>query len=395
MASQGTLTWAGDTAPASRELLSATAQEFGLTARFCTLREVPDTARGGGCEVIGLEVGSDPGRALGLVTELRGRLPRTTILLATRDGSVGFIRAALEAGANDVLSLPLQPADLHKALIRAMQTGPRTPTAPESLGQVITVCGARGGLGATTVAVNLAVRLATLTGADTALVDLDLQRGDVAAFLNLTPINSLANLAAAPGEVDEIFLAGALTRHPSGVFVLPAPPQLEDADGIGHDDVKVALDLLRAQFRFTVIDTARTITGATLAAFETSQRLLLLTDLSVPGVRAARRIVELLGRLEVPMEQVELLVTEAVAGPVGLPEAVRAIGKQPLLVLPRDDATAAEAMNQGAPLNGKQTRLSLALTALATKVAGIAADKPKSGQLFRRLLARSSGRVPA
>src|SRR5439155_1178479 len=127
--------------------------------------------------------------------------------------------------------------------------------------------------------------------AETALVDLDLQRGDVAAFLNLTPVNSLAALASAAGTVDEIFLAGTLTRHPSGLFLLPAPSEIEEADAIGHNEVEVALRLLRPQFRYAVVDTSRTITGPALAAFEQSDRLLMLTDLSVPGVRAARRIV--------------------------------------------------------------------------------------------------------
>src|SRR5919198_289405 len=73
------------------------------------------------------------------------------------------------------------------------------------------VCGARGGLGATTLAVNLAFSLTHLARGDVALVDLDLQRGDVAAFLNLTPLNSIATIAEAKGTVDEIFLAGTLT----------------------------------------------------------------------------------------------------------------------------------------------------------------------------------------
>jgi pilus assembly protein CpaE len=380
--------WATDGA-GPRELVEATAGEVGLAVRFCALRELGETARAAQDDPIGIEIGADAGHALALVAELHSRLPRTTILVASADGSVGFIRKALEAGAHDVLSLPFQPGELHKALIRSAHAGPRATAAPESLGEVITVCGARGGLGATTVAVNLASRLSTLTAAETALVDLDLQRGDVATFLNLTPVHSLANFATAPSEIDDLFLSSALTRHPNGVFVLPAPPEIEEADSVGHQEVKVALELLRAQFRYTVVDTARTITGATAAALEVSRRILLLSDLSVPGVRAARRAVELLTRLGVPLEHVELLVAEAAAGPVSVQDAARAIGKEPFFVVPRDEASAADAMNHGAPLNGKPTKLALAMTELAAKVAGVSAAKPKSGQLLRRLFART------
>jgi pilus assembly protein CpaE len=389
MTNQGTMLWAGDGTPA-RELVEATARDIGLAVCFCELRELGDSSRASQSDVIAIETGADPAHALALVAELHGRLPQATILLASPDGSVGFIRQALQAGASDVLSMPLQANELHRALIRSVHAGPRTAPAAESGGDIITICGARGGLGATTLAVNLASKLVAVTGTEVALVDLDLQRGDVAAFMNLTPHNSLANLAAAPGEIDDVFLASTLTRHPNGVFVLPAPTEIEDADSVGDAEIKLALDLLRARFRYTVVDTSRTITGAMLAAVETSRRILLLSDLSVPGIRHARRTVDLFGRLGIPAERVELLVTDAVAGPVSLHDASRAIGKTPFFVIPRDENSAAEAMNHGAPLNGKPTKLALAMAELATKVAGVpTAGKPKSGQLLRKLFGRT------
>jgi pilus assembly protein CpaE len=391
MARARTCVWASDDAP-NRELIEATASELGLQVRFCTLRELDDATREGRDELVGVEVGSDPAQTQKLVSGLRARLPHAGILVASSDGSVGFIRHALQVGANDVLSLPLHMSELHKAFIRSAHAAPRAAAAQESLGEVITVCSARGGLGATTLAVNLASKLAAIVDDEVALVDLDLQRGDVAAFMNLTPHNTLANLATAHGEVDEVFLAGTLTRHANGVFVLPAPTEIEEADSVGHDEVKVALDLLRARFRYTVVDTARTITGATLAAFEASHRVLVVTDLSIPGVRAARRTVELLSRLGVPGERVELIVTEAIPGPVSMKDGSQAIGKTPFFVIPRDEPSAAEAMNHGAPLNGKPSKLALAMAELAAKVAGVtAAGKPRGGQMLRRLFGRSQG----
>jgi len=389
MTNQGTMLWAGDGTPA-RELVEATARDIGLAVCFCALQELGDSSQASQSDVIAIETGADPARALALVAEVHARLPQATILLASPDGSVGFIRQAIQAGASDVLSLPLQPSELHRALIRSVHAAPKAPAAAESGGDIITVCGARGGLGATTLAVNLAAKLVAVTGTETALVDLDLQRGDVAAFMNLTPHNSLANLAAAPGEIDDVFLASTLTRHPNGVFVLPAPTEIEDADSVGHDEIKHALELLRARFRYTVVDTARTITGATIAAIEASQRILLLSDLSVPGIRSARRTADLLARLGIPSERVELVVTEAVGGPVSIQDATRAIGKTPFFVIPRDEASAAEAMNLGAPLNGKPTKLALAMADLATRVAGVpGAEKPKPGQLLRKLFGRT------
>src|SRR5207249_3743098 len=107
-------------------------------------------------------------------------------------------------------------------------------------------------------------------------------------------------------------------------------------DLIGHDEATIALGLLRSRFRFTVVDTARTLTSATLAAFAHSDRILVLTDLSVPAVRSARRTLEVLARLKTAAQRVELLVAQTAPGAVGIGDAVRAIGQEPFFSIPRD-----------------------------------------------------------
>lgn len=373
----------------TRELIETTAREFNLTVRFCVYEELLKLMRKR-CDVIGIEIGAHPEPGLALTRAVHERLPRVPILAASTDNSVSMMREALEAGASDFISLPLAAQELHKALIKLSHQA-TTPHAGlhEEMGEIITICGARGGLGVTTLAVNLAVRLTMLTGAKVALVDLDLQRGDVSTFLNLQPTQSLATIAGAHGEVDELFLYSTLTRHPSGVFVMAAPTEIEDADSIGHDDVVTVLELLRARFRYTIIDTARMLTAATLAALERTDRVLVLTDLSVPGVRAARRTIDLLGRLTTPAPRVDLLVSEIVPSPVGLSEAVRVIGKEPFMTIPRDEAAASRAVTAGVPLNGNRPApLSMAIKELAAKLAGIEPDPKGKRPLLQRLFSK-------
>ena len=386
------LLWVGPSTRESRELVENTAREFKLTVRFGTYAELFELLRAEPSDLIGIEFGDTGAEGLALLRELHKRIPGVTTLAVSSDSSVAAIRGALQAGASDFLSLPLHAQELHKALIKFTQVDVRPGVHRGSIGQVITIWGARGGLGVTTIAVNLAVRLAALTGAEVALVDLDVQRGDVAAFLNLTPLQSIASIAAAHGEIDDVLLRATLTRHSSGVFVLPAPVQVEEAEAVGHDEVSRTLAALRTQFRYTVIDTPRMMSGATLAGFEQSDRILVLSDLSVPGVRAAQRAVELLARLRVPNERIELLVTQAIPGPVKLQEAARAIGKQPFLIIPRDAATASEAMNAGVPFNGsKPSGLVQAINELATKLGGThVASRPKRAPLLQRIFAKGA-----
>ncbi len=384
------LIWAAPGPSANRQLVETAARELTLTVRFCTYKELLDLLHTERCHVACIELGFDAHPGLTLLKNVVERMPRLTTVVASNDTSVSMIRAVLEAGAADFLSLPLNPQELNKALIKLSQTAFKGPSARgQAAGTIITVCGARGGLGATTVAVNLAFSLTTLTRTDVALVDLDLQRGDVAAFLNLTPLNSIATIAEAKGAVDDIFLAGTLTRHPRGVFVLPAPTQVEEADAVGHDHVELTFQLLRAQFSHTVVDTARTVNGAMLAAFEQSDHILILTDLSVPGVRAARRMIELLLRLNVSAQLIQPVFSHVIPGPVSPQDAVRAIGKEPLLVIPRDDAAASGAMNDGTPLNGKQSALSFAIAELAAKLTGVA-PPPKPKGLLQRVFSKEA-----
>ena len=366
--SKGTVLWVGPRSSGSRELVEETAGEFQLAVRFCGLEELRDIDLVESDDLVGLELGVPPESTLAALRELHARLPQLAIFAASSDTSDGIIRAALAAGANDFLALPINRQELYKALIKFSQTA----TEAGAKGVIITIYGARSGLGATTIAVNLAVRIGMLIGSDVGLVDLDLQRGDVSAFLNLKPTHSFAALAATPGGVDEVFLQQTLTRHPSGVSVLAAPGEIEEADSIGREQVDVVFRLLRARFRYTVVDTARTLTDATLAAFEQSERLLVLTDLSVPGVRAGRRALELCSRLGTSSRRVDLLVKEVVPRAIKRREASSAIGKEPLAVIPHDRVIAGQAMNAGTPLNGSgPSALTSVVTELASKITGV------------------------
>lgn len=375
------LLWVTAETAADRTVLETAAAAYELQVQLCAPTEVATTLRTSG-DLIGIELAADPSAGLAAIRDLHARAPGAAIIAASCDGGVELVRAAMQAGACDVLSLPLAAAEVHKTLLRFTSAVIAAPAA-RTAGQVITIYGVRGGLGATTLAVNLGFKIASATGAESAIVDLDVQRGDVAAFVNLVPVHSLATFATAPGDIDEVYLASALTRHSSGVSVLAAPPTLEEAELVGDREVEMALRLLRMRFAYTIVDTPRVISSTVLTALEDSDRIFILTDLSVPSVRAARRIFELLARLEGAGDRAELLITEIVPGPLDVKKAAQVIGQQPFAIIPRDDS-AGSAMNDGVPLNGRPTRLALALDGLARRIAGVE-HGPKQG---RRLLSR-------
>jgi pilus assembly protein CpaE len=384
------LLWATDD-ESTGKLVQSAAHDLGLQAHVCTPAELSQVLRPARFDLVGIELGGEAREGLAIIRQVHDRFPRLTIVAGVPGSTVSALRAALEAGASDIVSLPLTQSELQKILIKFRQAKVREASARGVSGEIIVVYGARGGLGATTTAVNLSVQIAAGTSASVALADIDLQRGDVATFLNLSHMESIASIASTPGEVDEIFLHGTLTRHASGISVLPAPQQIEEAEAVGHDEVRLALTLLRSQFRYTIVDTPRTITGSTVAAFELADRILLLTDLSIPSVRAARRFLDLLERLNVSTDRVEIVISEIVRGPVELKDVVRSLGKEPIVTIPCDVTAACHAMNSGAPLNGgKPSGLALAVHALAAKLAGIQQATPQRGSLLRRFFTKEA-----
>jgi pilus assembly protein CpaE len=385
------LLWATHDESGCGAMVASAARDIGLAAQICSPRDLFEIIRPARFDFVGVELGHDAREGIALIRQLHDRFPRLTIVAAIAESGVATLRAALEAGASDVVSLPLSQHELQKTFIKFRQSKAREAQARGVVGDLITVYGVRGGLGTTTTAVNLAVQFAALTSTSVALADFDFQRGDVATFLNLTHIESIASIATSKSDIDEIFLHGTLTRHASGISVLPAPQQIEEADTVGHDEAKLVLQLLRSQFRHTIVDTPRTITGSTVAAFELADHIVLITDLSIPSVRAARRFLDLLERLNVGTSRVGIVVTELVRGPVDLKDLSRSLGKEPLVTFPRDDAGATHAMNSGSPLNGgKPAGLSVAVQTLAMKLAGVQQQPAARASFLRRMFAKEA-----
>jgi len=386
------LLWAAYDQPTTERPIVDAAKHSGLETRFCPHGRLIEMLRGDAEVVVGIALPGDAEVGLALARQVQGEFPAVPVIVATADANVEIIRAAFRAGASDVISLPVEESELQKALIKAMTRRPAAAGAEAGTpGQVITILGARGGLGATTLAVNLAVQLAKVAQGNVALADLDLQRGDCAAFLNLTPSQSIATLAASGSAIDDLILFSTLIRHNSGLSLLAAPQHIEEADEVDASVTESVISRMRQRFRFTVVDTARTLTANTAAVLAHSDRVLIVTDLSLPGVRATHRLSGVLRGLSVDRDGLDLVIMAGEHDMVPVADASRAIGKPPLATLPRDAAAAAGAMNAGAPLNGpKPSPLLVAIIDLATKLAGVTSTGPAKRSLWRQIFAKGA-----
>ncbi|MER5380989.1 AAA family ATPase [Streptomyces sp. NPDC002688] len=247
-----------------------------------------------------------PVPALDLIRDLVMRFPAVGVVLITADTSTGVLTAAMDSGARGIIGLPLGYDALAERVqaAAAWSAGMRRHLhsgAPELYagpgGTVVTVTGAKGGVGATVTAVQLALA-ARASGHDVALVDLDLQSGDVASYLDVQFRRSVADLAAI-SDINPRVLQDAVYTHDSGVALLLAPGEGERGEEVTDRVARQVLGALRSRHDVVVVDCGSQMNSATAAAVEMADQALLLVTPDVIAVRAAKRMVRMWDRLQI------------------------------------------------------------------------------------------------
>jgi len=297
-------------------------------------------------------IDGDPQKALDLVTRLGAASPNCAVLVVSSSNDGSLILQALRAGAKEFLTQPVRIEDLLGALGRISERrlgqGDNRPRGC----QVIAVAGAIGGVGTTSLAVNLGCILAQDPQNSVALIDLDLCLGDADVFLDTIPDYTLVDVAQNVTRLDFTLLKRSLTKHSCGLYLLPRPVQLEDIGLITPDDLQRVIGLLKATFTHLVLDLSKGYTATDLIALEMANHILLTTQLDLPCLRNAVRLMMSFANMEGLAEKVKIIVNRVGLenGQITLKKAEETIGKEIFWQLPNDYRTMIEARNNGIPL---------------------------------------------
>lgn len=298
--------------------------------------------------------------AFALTAQIDQHSPGTSVVLATGVGPDEWL-AAMRAGIRDVLEPDADVADLRLVLERAATAAAarRRADAPAKAGRlrgkVIPVASPKGGCGKTTIATNLAVGLAKLAPQQTVIVDLDLQFGDVATALQLTPEHGIAD-ALLVENLDAMALKTFLTPHPSGLYALCAPDSPAEADTITGDDAARLIGLLAVEFRFVIVDTAPGLTEHTLAVFDQASDVVLVAGMDVPSIRGLAKERTILRDLSLTQMAQHVVVNFADRrSGLTVKDVEAVIGTTVDIVLPRSKAVPLST-NRGIPLLQAGTR---------------------------------------
>ncbi|MFD0295909.1 CpaE family protein [Streptomyces sp. NPDC127061] len=246
-----------------------------------------------------------PVPALELIREVSLRFPAIGVVLITADVTPGLFSSAMESGARGVVTLPLSYEELANRVQSAAQwsvgvrrhltTGNDVFTGPG--GTVVTVSGAKGGVGATVTAVQIALAAQT-SGRNVALVDLDLQTGDIGSYLDVQFRRSIVDLSTIT-DISPRVLSDAVFSHGTGLALLLAPNEGESAEEVSDRSARQIVSALRSRYEVVVIDCGSQLQGASAAAIEMADTALLVTTPDVIAVRGAKRVVRMWERLQI------------------------------------------------------------------------------------------------
>jgi pilus assembly protein CpaE len=257
-----------------------------------------------------IAIDSDVDKALALVADISREHPTCGVIVASTQTDGQLILKAMRSGAREFLNSPVQLDELMGALDRVSSAGSSSGQRSKT-GVIIPIAGASGGVGATSIAVNMAVSLAQNPERSVVLVDLDLALGDADIFLDLMAEYTLLDVAQNISRLDLALLRKSLTKHHSGVYLLPRPVQIEDNASISEDDLRKVLGLLKASFSHVIVDLSKSYNRLDMVALEASTYILLLTQLDLPCLRNVVRLLASFERYEGVAERVKVVVNRA------------------------------------------------------------------------------------
>jgi pilus assembly protein CpaE len=316
---------------------------------------------------------SNPDKALDLITSLSKSAPDCAILVTSSSTDGNLILRTMRAGAKEFLTHPLKPEDLAAALQRVSRQKYGGKGASARSCKIIALTGATGGVGTTSLAVNLGCSLAASEANSVVLLDLDLCLGDADVFLDTIPEYTISDVAQNITRLDLTLLKRSLTKHDTGLYLLPRPVQLEDARHITTDELTRVLALLKASFTHVIIDTSKGFNQLDMHILKEADEVLLVTQLDLPCLRNVVRLLASFKENDVD-GKVKIVVNRVGydTGQISLRKAQETIGRDIFWQVPNDYRVMVEVRNNGVPLiqQAPKAAITQSINQLANTISG-------------------------
>jgi pilus assembly protein CpaE len=317
--------------------------------------------------------------------------PGVSVIAVGERNDCGLFRDLLHHGVTDYLVKPLSPDLLQRAISNVTDYGEQ-PRTQNKLGKLVAVLGARGGVGSTTIATNLSWIIAQQRRRRVALLDLDLQFGTVALSLDIEPSRGMREALESADRIDSLFLDRMLTQHSDRLYVVSAEESPDETLIFDPGAIELLLTQLRSKFHYVFVDLPRNASPSTHQVLEHATNLILVSDLSLAGMRDTMRTVGFLPTLNASCSSVIIAskVGEHKQGEMPRAEFEKGIGRKIDYTLPFDAKTVAAATNFGQPVAAGKGLVSKGLGEIADRLCGPAAGAGQSrSSVFSRLIKRA------
>jgi pilus assembly protein CpaE len=318
-------------------------------------------------------------RALQTIEMLSAAAPQSSIIVASSLTDASSVRRAMVAGARDYLIKPLKPEDVTRSVYGMLEQEERRRRHREgetheavARGTVVTIFGAKGGIGKTTIATNLATALVHITQANVALVDMDTRFGDVAIMMDVAVENSIADLGKRVNELDRESIKEQLVHHHTGVSILPAPLHPTEWRNLTPQHIEKIVDLLAQGHDYVVIDTPGTFNEIIAATLEMGDIILLITSMDIASIKDTALALEMLRAAEVSEDKVKLIINHSTSSNSLREEDVERVLEYQVTWRVPHDYNVASSNQLGVPIVVAKpyARVSRALTDMAHALSG-------------------------
>lgn len=284
------------------------------------------------------------------LTDIKNNFPQAEVFVLSDDKRPERIVDVMKTGATEYLVTPVDAKTLQDAVeevrIKLATSG------KISKGSIYSFISSKGGLGATVLAVNIAVALARKKNTSAALCDLSFQSGDTTVLLDVVPENTVLDLCRNFHRLDVSLLRQVMTRHISGLELLAAPPSLEDAEEVGVEHLEKTFDLIKKLYDHVIVDCASiSLDECTAEAFRASEKIFVVTDFSVNALRNAARLFRTIEKLGIPARRIEFAGNRFLKHDnLSIKEAEEALQKRIFWLFPNDFGDVIGSINRGEPL---------------------------------------------
>ncbi|NLD50917.1 MAG: response regulator/pilus assembly protein [Clostridiaceae bacterium] len=311
--------------------------------------------------------------------EISMNVPETAVIIMSVQGENEYLRKAMAAGARDFLNKPFSSDDLINTILKTYdiesqrkQRSNVTRVKEEVKSKTISVFSTKGGVGKTTIASNIAVSLARSTKKRVALVDLDLQFGDVAIMLNASVKNTISDLIKEINVLNGDVMEDYLVTHFSGVRVLPAPVKPEYAEYITASHVERILNTLKEYYHYVIVDTSASFHETVLAALDMSDKILLVSTLDLPTIKNVKSGLDVMETLHYPKEKINIILNKASEQfGIKFKDFESTLKHQIWSYIPEDSQTVITSANKGFPfvMTRAETKVAKAILGIANEIA--------------------------